>query len=180
MFQYIIVSSGGEEEDYIKCEQIGGKSPKQFTNFFLLLLSTTHISTHAKYYCYCWLHVRSAIALVRRVGNIAQENTIADIFSIGSAMASFGHGNSWPCVRTPQTKSTSHSLWYELSTFVLSWRYLTLCPFFVVASLDQETEWSWTYWNIWSLLFVKPQTWQQPVKRTEQAHLLCMCVSEWV
>ena len=43
--------SGGEAEDYIKCEQIGGGSPIHVNNFSNLLVagSERHTSTHAMY-----------------------------------------------------------------------------------------------------------------------------------
>ena len=52
----IYVSSGGEVHDYIKCEPIGGGSPRHlntFSNLFIVAMhcTHTHIATHAMYCC---------------------------------------------------------------------------------------------------------------------------------
>ena len=42
-------------EDYIKCELIGGGSPRHLNTFFRLYSvvgGTLHISIHAMYFCY--------------------------------------------------------------------------------------------------------------------------------
>ena len=60
------MSSGGEKEDYIKCEQIGGGSPRHLNNLsYLFIVDCTHVG--------------SANSFLRGLGNIAKENTTADI-----------------------------------------------------------------------------------------------------
>ena len=102
-------------EDYIKCELIGGGSPRHFNTFLtcLLLLYTTHINT-----CYVLLllltvhmytmlsskqiirtyHIlltapcRVSKSILQRNCNTAQETV--DILVEDQLRSSFGHGNS--------------------------------------------------------------------------------------
>ena len=43
-------------EDYIKCEPIGGGSPRHIntiSNLYIVAVHYTHINIHAMYCCYC-------------------------------------------------------------------------------------------------------------------------------
>ena len=53
-------------EDYIKCELIGGGSPRHLNTFLtcLLLLYTTHISTRAMCCCYTYTHINTCYVLL--------------------------------------------------------------------------------------------------------------------
>ena len=106
------LSSGGENEDYIKCELIGGGSPTQlfiyFCNFFFIVGCILH--THQYMLCI-------VVPMYAMLSKISEHNHTLLLASLlgqlqllrgfhctgghysryldrGSAMASFGHGNS--------------------------------------------------------------------------------------
>ena len=119
----------------------------------LLLLYTTRIINTAISCCYCWLHpYRLSYSLLLGRGNIAQEITAADIL-MRISYGSFGHGKSWPGVRSPRTgHRTMHEslvmVWVVGLTYTLerecclyaTYRFSSIKKKFFYASLDWDTE----------------------------------------
>ena len=131
-------------DDYIVCELIGGGSPRVTC---LLLLFNAHISTHAMYCCYCWLDLcRVSYSLLRGLGNIAQENTTADILVEDQLRSPLDMATvDWAQELHTPNSWTKHIIHCGTNLQPKLCYDTSFASYFFVASLDWETQSSHGY-----------------------------------